>query len=164
VTPRIDPGGLRRTRAWEYGLRFVFGGVVTACTGLVAQEFGPSIGGLFLAFPAILPASLTLVKRHDGRAEAVDDARGARLGTVGLAAFAVVVWRTTAAWPPPLTLATATLAWIAVGVGAWGIQYGRRRSMGPRSARQRRHRTADAERDARGDASDAERLRRGAHR
>jgi len=163
VTPRFDPGALRRTRAWEYGLRFVFGGVVTACTGLVAHAFGPSIGGLFLAFPAILPASLTLVQRHDGRAEAVDDARGARLGTIGLAAFAVVVWGTAAAWPPPVTLVAATLAWVAVSAGAWGIQYGRRRSK-RRSPRQRRHRAPDAERDARGDASHAERLRRGAKR
>src|SRR5262249_24539972 len=74
--PRFGPLGLRKTRAWEYGLRFVLGGVVTACTGLVVHAFGPSIGGLFLAFPAFLPASLTLVRQHDGRAEAVDDARG----------------------------------------------------------------------------------------
>ena len=46
---------------------------------------------LFLAFPAILPASLTLVKEHDGRRKTCDDARGSRLGALGMLAFAIVV-------------------------------------------------------------------------
>src|SRR6185437_11521678 len=33
--------------------------------GLVAQRWGPSISGLFLAFPAIFPASATLVEKHE---------------------------------------------------------------------------------------------------
>ncbi len=69
---------------WEYILRFVFGGAITVATGLVASHYGPAVGGMFLAFPAILPASLTLVERHDGRAGATDNARGARLGALAL--------------------------------------------------------------------------------
>jgi hypothetical protein len=34
---------------------------------------------------------ITLVRQHEGRKKAIDDARGARLGTAGLAAFAAVV-------------------------------------------------------------------------
>jgi hypothetical protein len=128
VKPRLDPEGLRKTKTWEYVVRFIFGGVVTTCTGLIAHRFGPNIGGVFLAFPAILPASLTLVQQHDGRAQAVDDARGARLGSIGLAAFAVVTWRTATTWPAVLVLGVATLAWVAVSVAAWAIWYGGRRS------------------------------------
>ena len=51
------------------------------------------MGGMFLAFPAILPASLTLVKRHDSRADALDDARGGRVAAIALACFAVAVVR-----------------------------------------------------------------------
>ena len=73
MTPRLDLSRLRKAHAWELALRFTFGGLVTVGTGLVAHRWGPSIGGLFLAFPSILPASLTLTKRHDGRRDAVDD-------------------------------------------------------------------------------------------
>jgi hypothetical protein len=126
VRPQLKPEGLTRTRPWEYLARFVFGGMVTACTGLVAHHFGPSIGGLFLAFPAILPASLTLVKRHDGRAQAVDDARGACLGSIALAAFAFIVQGTATRWPAALVLGSATLVWAVVGGALWGVRYGQR--------------------------------------
>jgi hypothetical protein len=33
--------------------------------GLLAKQFGPVFGGLFLAFPAIFPASVTLVEKHE---------------------------------------------------------------------------------------------------
>jgi hypothetical protein len=36
------------------------GGLVTVITGIVAKNWGPVIGGLFLAFPAIFPASATI--------------------------------------------------------------------------------------------------------
>jgi hypothetical protein len=124
MTPTFTPDGLRKVRWWEYALRFAFGGIVTACTGLIAHRYGPVAGGFFLAFPAILPASLTLVQQHDGRAKAVDDARGARLGSLGLAAFAAVGWLG-AAWPPPVVLGLATLAWVAVSVAAWTVTFGR---------------------------------------
>jgi hypothetical protein len=76
--------------------------------GLIAARFGSVVGGLFLAFPAILRASATLVERRvrerkakadeDGlphcRKAAACDAVGAALGSFGLAAFAAVVWLT----------------------------------------------------------------------
>jgi hypothetical protein len=74
--PELVLEGIKQPAAWEYVLRFMFGGGVTMCTGLLARRYGPAMGGVFLAFPTIL----TLVKRHDGRACATDDARGARLG------------------------------------------------------------------------------------
>lgn len=58
----ISLDGLRRMRWSEAALRFLFGGAMTAAAGLLAKRFGPVVGGLFLAFPAIFPASATLVE------------------------------------------------------------------------------------------------------
>jgi len=55
---------LRETHWYEYLIRFVLGGAMTVITGLIAARFGPIIGGLFLAFPAIFPASVTLIDKH----------------------------------------------------------------------------------------------------
>jgi len=126
VRPKINLGGLRKPKTWEYVVRFLFGGLVTVCSGLVAHAYGPTLGGLFLAFPSILPASLTLVKQHEGRAKALEDARGARLGSVGLAAFAIVIWAGGTSLKPALLLVAATGAWLFVSVGLWLVQYGSR--------------------------------------
>ena len=62
---RIDLSTLRQTQWYEYALRFLFGGLITAVAGLIAKHFGPAVGGLFLAFPAIFPASATLIEKHE---------------------------------------------------------------------------------------------------
>ena len=49
----------------EWILRFIFGGAVCVIAGLIAHFFGPLIGGFFLAFPAIFPASASLVEAHE---------------------------------------------------------------------------------------------------
>jgi hypothetical protein len=124
VKPRFRPTGIAKARAWEWGARFAFGGLVAVATGLVANRYGPVVGGLLLAFPAILPASLTLVKQHDGRAKAADDARGARIGSIALAAFGAIVWLAADSAPPAVVLAAALAAWLAVAVLGWSLAYG----------------------------------------
>ena len=69
-------------------MRFAFGAGVALVAGVVGMRFGPLIGGLFLAFPAVLPASLTLLEKRDGLHKADVDARGAILGSCGMVAFA----------------------------------------------------------------------------
>ena len=105
---------LGRGRWYEYASRFLIGGLVTAGAGLIAKEFGPSVGGLFLAIPAIFPASMTLIEKHErkkkeqhaltglrrGREAAAVDAAGASLGSCGLFVFAVVVWKFLTAHSP----------------------------------------------------------------
>jgi len=134
MKPAFDPKAIRKVHGWEYLVRFFFGGAVTVATGLVARRCGPMVGGCFLAFPAILPATLTLVKEHDGRARADEDARGAVLGAGGLAAFAAVASWLAPAWHAVPTLMGATLAWLAVSIALWVLVYGRRRTQTPRRA------------------------------
>jgi hypothetical protein len=46
-------------------LRFVLGGLATIVAGLIAEHWGPVVGGLFLAFPAIFCATATLIEKHE---------------------------------------------------------------------------------------------------
>ena len=57
-------GALRDVHWYEFAIRFALGGAMTVIAGAIASRFGPAIGGLFLAFPAIFPASVTLVEKH----------------------------------------------------------------------------------------------------
>jgi hypothetical protein len=129
----IHLSALRKTKLYEYIVRFVFGGAVTVLAGLVAKKYGPVLGGLFLAFPAIFPASATLVEKHErekkkkagiaktirGRQAAALDAYGAALGAVGLFLFAVVVWLFLREYNVPLVLFAATAMWTLVSVLLW---------------------------------------------
>jgi hypothetical protein len=132
----LDLSALKRTRWYEYALRFFFGGAVTMATGLIAKRYGPVFGGLFLAFPAIFPASATLVEKHEsekkrragiidnarGRESAALDARGAFLGSLGLACFAIALWRLLPAWNAALDLLAALAIWLVLSVLLWRVR------------------------------------------
>ena len=136
MTVRIDSSTLRATRWYEYVLRFVFGGTVTVAAGLIARKFGPTVGGLFLAFPAIFPASATLIEKHQrekkerkglngiqrGRDAAALDAIGAAIGSVGLALFATFLWKFFSYQRAWLILTVGTTIWLAVSAGIWKIR------------------------------------------
>ena len=120
----------------DYGLRFVFGGMVTAVTGLIAKKYGPGVAGVFLAFPAIFPAGATLIEKHErekkrktglngtqrGREAASIDAAGAAMGTLGLIAFAILVWRFLPSHSSLTVLLGAGVAWLSISVLAWWIR------------------------------------------
>jgi hypothetical protein len=141
VTIKIDPSGLKETKFHEYALRFVAGGIITVIAGMIAGKWGPGIGGLFLAFPAIFPASATLIEKHQrerkqkkglhgderGTDAAAIDALGAAMGSVGLLAFAGICWWLIPRYPAPLALGAATIAWLLVSFSAWTIRQRRRR-------------------------------------
>jgi uncharacterized membrane protein (GlpM family) len=133
---RVEPGRARETSFRAYAVRFVLGGAITAAAGLVAHAFGPVVGGLFLAFPAIAPAAITLIERHDGTRAAGASALGAAIGGVGLLAFGAVVWLLAERLPAWLVLLLATLVWLAASVGFWAafnrLRYALKRA--PRSA------------------------------
>jgi len=138
VKIKLDTSGLRQSRWYEYLARILFGGTVTALAGLIAKRFGPEIGGLFLAFPAIFPATATLIEKHEqqkhekqkkeragdsgtkrGSAAAGVDAAGAAMGSIGLAAFALVVWLRLPASGMSIVLIGATLAWFVTSASVW---------------------------------------------
>lgn len=126
---KLNLGFIRSTTWSEYATRFVFGGAVTLLAGVVAKKFGPSIGGLFLAFPAIFPAGASLIDRQQrekkqrvglhgdvrGRSAAGVDAAGAAIGCSGLVGFAICAWKFLPQLPLWQTLIMATGIW-AVGV------------------------------------------------
>ena len=89
----VHPETVRQTSWHGYAARFVLGGGVTALAGLLGTLYGPLIGGLFLGFPSIAIASLTLVEKHHGKNAVGADAWGACLGSLGLMIFGAVVWQ-----------------------------------------------------------------------
>jgi len=75
-----------------------------------------------LAAPAVLPATLTIIEKKEGRGSAVTEVKGAVPGAIALIGFALV----TAASMTKLPLAAALLAalgtWVAVGIGGYLLQ------------------------------------------
>jgi len=133
VKIKVDTAALKSTRWNEFVFRFFIGGAITALAGLAAKRFGPEIGGLFLAFPAIIPATATLIKKREqqkkeragyegaerGRAAAAVDVAGAAMGGLGLATFALVVWLRMREWKTATALVIGTLAWFLVALSVW---------------------------------------------
>ncbi|MBW7974740.1 DUF3147 family protein [Bradyrhizobium sp. BR 10289] len=132
---KLSPSALKQTRWYEYGVRFMLGGLATVFAGLMGSRLGVSIGGLFLALPAIFCASATLIESHErrrkekaglsgtrrGQEAAALDAAGAALGSVGLAAFAAVFYVTVRTSIGGAFIA-AIAAWTIVSVAAWWLR------------------------------------------
>ncbi|MGA9919994.1 MAG: DUF3147 family protein [Candidatus Dormiibacterota bacterium] len=115
----IDQRSLRTIKPRQYLVRFVFGFLVSAVATIITTLWGARVGGVFLAFPAILPASLTLIQAEYGRHEAAADAKGGQLGGMGLIAFGLVAWHLLPRLTPSLALVLATVAWCLVSTGAY---------------------------------------------
>lgn len=129
----ISTSALKQTKWWEYFVRFMLGGGVTAVAHILAKNYGPEFGGLFLAFPAILAASTTLVEKHErerkekkglhgkyrGRHAAGADAAGAAMGSFGLMVFAWCVWKLIADHNAAGVIAWATMVWGIICFVIW---------------------------------------------
>ena len=132
----IDFSALRKTKWHEYAVRFVFGGCVTAVAAIIAAKYGPVIGGLFLACPAIFPASATLIDKHEkqrkqrlgllgterGRQSAGVDAAGAAMGSIGLAVFGAVTSKFLLQYRSWAVLLSATFAWLLISISLWQLR------------------------------------------
>jgi hypothetical protein len=128
---RFNPGPLRESTISGHVFRFAMGGAVTVGTGLIAEKWGPAIGGLFLALPAILSIGIALIVRLQNRKAgpaargdrarraAVLETTGTSAGGLGLVAFALVCWSRLSRWPAWLALATATAVWSGIALLAW---------------------------------------------
>ncbi|MGC1295323.1 MAG: DUF3147 family protein [Alloacidobacterium sp.] len=127
---------LKDIKPHEYAARFLFGGLCTAGAGLIAMHFGPAIGGLFLAFPAIFPAGASLLEAHEkrkkrkagydgtnrGRTVASLDAAGASIGSIGLIGFALTLCLTLTSHNAYVVIAFGTLIWFAVSIALWFLR------------------------------------------
>jgi hypothetical protein len=123
---RLSISSLKDSRWYEYIIRFALGGGATVFTGVASSRFGPAVGGLFLALPAIFCASATLIESHEqrrkrragraghrrGQQAAALDAAGAALGSLGMFAFAVTF---------SVVVERQTIAAFAAGLCAWAI-------------------------------------------
>jgi uncharacterized membrane protein (GlpM family) len=118
---QFRPARLRETRPRDWLIRFGFGAAVSLIAGVVTALAGPRVGGVFLAFPAILMASLTLVAKEENVRQARNEARGATYGTLGLIAFAAVVVFGVGRWPLWLVLVAASITWAVIALGTYLI-------------------------------------------
>jgi hypothetical protein len=133
---KIDLSSLKSTKPHEYAIRFLFGGLLTVLTGLIAKKYGPAIGGLFLAFPAIFPASVTLIEKHEkqrkrkagyegtnrGRSAASLESAGTSIGALALVFFAFILYRCLPVYSAWLILIIAGLAWFAFSSVLWFLR------------------------------------------
>ncbi len=129
----INLAALRQVKWYEHLTRFLLGGAICVLAGVIAKVFGPGVGGLFLAFPAIFPASATVLDKHlrekkqkagipatnQGRLAVGLDARGAAMGALALAAFALAVWKMLPHASAPAVLGAALVIWIVLAVAIW---------------------------------------------
>lgn len=132
---KLSPSALKQTRWYEYGVRFLLGGLATVLAGAIGARFGVATGGLFLALPAIFCASATLIESHErrakekaglsgrrrGRQAAALDAAGAGLGSIGLAAFAAVFYALISTTTIG-AFAAAILVWAVVSASGWWLR------------------------------------------
>jgi hypothetical protein len=132
---KMDFSSLQETKPHEYVIRFLFGGICTVMAGLIAKRYGPGLGGLFLAFPAIFPAGASLIEDHEkkrkadhgfngtkrDRLAASVDALGASLGCIGLVGFAVILWIGLPNHNSSFIVVIATIVWLAISVLSWRV-------------------------------------------
>lgn len=132
----LDVSALRQTRWYQLLVRFLLGGLIRAATGIIAKQYGPGVGGLFLAFPAIFPASATLIEKHQrekkersgvpgakrSRQLVAVDAAGTAIGSIGLLAFALFMAQMVTRHRAWIALSGATSVWMAVSVLFWYVR------------------------------------------
>jgi hypothetical protein len=132
----INLAKLREGKPHEYLSRFAVGGTITVLAALIAKHYGPIIGGLFLAFPGIFAPGLSMTEKHAiehkakaganctlfARAEASIEAAGASAGALGLAAFALVLWKGLPAHSLTLVLPLAGAVWLLVSILLWWLR------------------------------------------
>lgn len=117
---RLDRRALRSPEWGRLGVRAAFGGGIALAAGLVGMRLGPTVGGLFLAFPVVLPAALTLIEKSSGEAATDVDAVGATIGALAIIVFAVVAALLLRP-AGPAAIALAAAAWIVVALGVFWL-------------------------------------------
>jgi uncharacterized membrane protein len=103
----------------DLAIRFAFGAGISTAAAIIGLAAGARIGGVFLAFPAILPATLTLLEKEDSKRTAENDDVGSILGAAALAVFGVVTWLLVRHDGAPVGLVAAAVAWLGTAVALY---------------------------------------------
>lgn len=123
--PRFEIRNIAHTERRALLYRFGAGGLTSVLAGVLTLAFGDRVGGVFLAFPAILAASLTLIAREEDMTDAREDARGATAGGAALALFAAVAALTLGHLAGALALLSASAAWLVASLFGYVVLWWR---------------------------------------
>lgn len=107
---------LREVPRRDLYIRFAFGAGISIAASIIGLGAGSRFGGIFLAFPAILPATLTLLEKENSKRTAKNDVVGSVFGAAALIVFGLLTWLLVGARGAPIGLAAASLAWLATAV------------------------------------------------
>ncbi|MCW2907825.1 MAG: hypothetical protein JWL68_2614 [Actinomycetia bacterium] len=118
----IDLGAVREIRPGALALRFVFGAAISVVAGLIGTLAGQRAGGVMLAAPVVLSATLTIIEREEGRRPAVAEVQGAVPGAVALIGFALAAAGGMATLPLAAALIAALATWVAVAIAGYLAQ------------------------------------------
>jgi Protein of unknown function (DUF3147) len=124
LLPTAKPKEIGDHKPSEYLMRFAFGAGISLAAGLIGMKFGPVVGGVFLGFPAILPASLTLIEKKAGRQQAAIDSEGAILGAIAMVAFAFAIAMWVTSWGVVTAVLVALAGWLVVATGLYALAVG----------------------------------------
>jgi len=116
VRPGLDFSRLGNVRLKDYVVRFGLGATISVCAALLGQVVSVRFGGVFLAAPAILPASLTLIQEEEGTRQADRNAIGAVLGGGALTVFAGVGEFAFGRVPAGVALLLAVIGWVGAAL------------------------------------------------
>lgn len=119
--PGVQLGRLRRIRLRDYLIRFALGAAISIGVGILGMTVSVRFAGAFLAFPSILPASLTLIQEKEGARRADRNAIGAVLGSAGLVVFAMICEAAFGHIEPFAVLLLALAGWAVTSLAFYGL-------------------------------------------
>jgi Protein of unknown function (DUF3147) len=123
--PSLSAQLIREARPRDLAYRFIAGALTSVVSGAVTLAFGARVGGVLLAFPAILAASLTLIEEQEDSVEAREDARGAVMGAAAMVVFAAVAALAFGELAGALALLVATVGWLVTAFGGYTLAWWR---------------------------------------
>lgn len=106
-----------RTAWWNLLLRGLLAGILVAIVTLTARRLGASLAGMLMSFPIGYTVISLTIHEHFGKTSVITTLHSALLGSISLAMFCTVIAATALYLPPLWSLASATLAALAVTCG-----------------------------------------------
>ena len=108
----------------EVAVRFAFGTVIAVVAGVLGMLVGQKFGGMFLAFPAILPATLTLIEKKEDTTKAYLDMSGGVTGAIAMAGFAVTAWSLLGHVAAVVAILAGLVVWVVLALALYWVVRG----------------------------------------